>query len=88
MNTFITQLQHQPKEPVSIEREHNDVIVIDGVRYDADYFRTFAHPETEYLYAVRRVDETVMLTLIRTPEEAVQFFSEVQGDPAEDNDGL
>lgn len=89
MNTFIKQVTHQPKEPVRIEREHNDVIVIEGVRYDGDYFREFGYPNTDILYSVQRDDEGVVrLTMIRTPEEAVQFFSEEQGAPAEDNDGL
>lgn len=77
MNNHIKQLPHQPKEPVSIEREHNDVIVIEGVRYDGDYFREFGYPDTNILYSVQRDDDGVVrLTMIRTPEEAAQFFKE------------
>jgi len=79
MNSQIKTLPHVPTEPLRIEREFEsgrEIIVIEGARYDADYFRTFAYPDTEHLYAVRRVDDCVVLTVIRTPEEAVQFFKE------------
>ena len=81
---FIKQLPHISKEPVSVVREHPDRLVIDGVRYDGDYFRTFAHPETDVLYAVRRdEDGVVCLTVIDCLEKAVEFFNEIgQGDPA------
>jgi hypothetical protein len=37
---FIQEVEHVAVEPVRIEREHNDVIVIEGVRYGGDFFRT------------------------------------------------
>lgn len=95
MNTLIKQIQHAPVEPLRIEREFEsgrEIIVIEGVRYDADYFRVFAHPETDVLYQVRRDDETVVLTIVRDVEEAKEFFNETigQGDlaPTEEPHGL
>lgn len=97
MNKLIQPMPHIEVKPLSIEREYTmqgrEVIIIEGVRYDADYFRTFAYPETDVLYAVRREEEMVVLTVIRTQEEASEFFNETlgRGDPApteEENDGL
>lgn len=92
MNSNVKNLQHVAQPPLSIERElavGREYILIEGVRYDADYFRTFAHPETDVLYAVRSHDDTVVLTIIHNTDEAQQFFEEMGG-PAqeEDNDGL
>lgn len=78
MSQFIKQVPHQPKEPVRIEREENDVINIEGVRYDGDYFRTLGAPDTDVLYAVQRFEEGVVrLTLIQSVEEAKEFFETV-----------
>jgi len=78
MNNFIKKLPHQDKPPVSIEREENDVINIESVKYDGDYFRTLGAPETNVLYAVQRFEDGVMrLTLIRSVEEAKEFFEKV-----------
>ena len=87
MNSNIKTLPHQVKAPLSIERDistGHEIIIIEGMKYDADYFRTFAYPETDVLYAVRNlVDEVVCLTVVRTVEEAKIFFGETgQGDPA------
>ena len=82
MNGNIKQLPHQVKAPLSIERDistGHEIIIIEGVKYDADYFRTFAYPETDVLYAVRNlVDEVVCLTVVRTVEEADEFFKEIK----------
>lgn len=43
-NQYIRQVAHQPN-PVSIEREEGDVIVIEGVRYSGDYFRAASIPK-------------------------------------------
>ena len=95
MNSNIKQLPHQVKAPLSIERDismGHEIIIIEGMKYDADYFRTFAYPETDVLYAVRNlVDEVVCLTVVRTVEEAKIFFDEIgQGNPAptEEEDGI
>ncbi len=96
MNSNIKPVSHVAQKPLSVEREYvfggREIIVIEGVRYDADYFRTFSHPETDVLYAVRRDEETVILTVIQTPEQASEFFNETlgRGDlaPTEDQDGL
>ena len=82
MNSNIKQLPHQVKAPLSIERDismGHEIIIIEGVKYDADYFRTFAYPETDVLYAVRRLAEDVVcLTVVRNMEEAKMFFEETQ----------
>ena len=96
MNSFIKQIPHVDQKPLSIEREYtmqgHEVIVIEGVRYDADYFRIFAHPDTDVLYAVRRDEDMVVLTVIPTVEVAKEFFEETNGQgypaPTEEQDGL
>lgn len=92
MNSNLMQHQHVAQPPLRIERElagGREFILIEGVRYDADYFRTFAHPETDVLYAVRSHDDTVVLTIIHNADEAQQFFEEMGGTAQEDeSDGL
>lgn len=102
MNNLIKPMPHVEVRPLSIEREYtmqgHEVIIIEGVRYDAEYFRTFAHPETDVLYAVCRDEDQVRLTIIQTPEQATEFFNETIGrgaslddtspTPTEDQDGL
>lgn len=93
MNSNVKNYPHVAQAPLNIERDYTmqgrEVIIIEGVRYDADYFRTFSHPETDVLYAVRRDEETVVLTVIQTLEEASEFFEEVGGTAQEDDqDGL
>ena len=77
-------MTHTPEPPLQIEREYTpqgrEVIVIEGVRYDAEYFRTFSQPETDVLYAVRQdEDGAVKLTVIRNRVEAAIFFDETFG---------
>lgn len=94
MNNLIKQIPHVEVRPLSIEREYTmqgrEIIVIEGVSYDADYFRTFAHPETDVLYAVCRNEDQVRLTIIQTSEQATEFFEKVMGGAAqeEETDGL
>lgn len=80
MNNLIKTLPHQVQAPLSIERDistGHEIIIIEGVKYDAEYFRMFAYPETDVLYAVKRLDEDVVcLTVVRTVEEADEFFKE------------
>ncbi len=81
MNNMIQTMPHIEQKPLSIEREYtpegNEIIVIEGVRYDADYFRAFAHPETDVLYQVMRDGEGVVkLTVIQTLDEAREFFEQ------------
>ena len=82
MNSHIKTLPHQVKAPLSIERDistGHEIILIEGVKYDADYFRTFAYPEADVLYAVKRLAEDVVcLTVVRTVEEADEFFKEIK----------
>lgn len=86
---LIQEVQYKPRKPVEITREHPDTIVIEGVRYAADYFRQFACPEADVLYAVRRDGDQVWLTTIRNTEEATRFFEEITGGeslPSEEQD--
>ena len=82
MNSNIEQLPHQVKDPLSIERDisaGHEIIIIEGVKYDAEYFRMFATPEADVLYAVKRLAEDVVcLTVVRTVEEADEFFKEIK----------
>lgn len=95
MSTLIKPMPHVEKKSLSIEREYTlqgrEMILIEGVRYDADYFRTFAHPDEQALYAVRSHNDTVILTVIRNPDEAKKFFDEVAAphrDDMEDQDAI
>ena len=77
---LIKEVPHQPAPPLGIERDWHsgrEVIIIEGVHYDADYFRTFAHPETDVLYAVKREDDHVCLTVVQTEDQAKEFFENV-----------
>jgi len=71
---FIQEVEHEPKKPVSIEREPNDVVVIEGVRYAADLFRIFANPDVNLLYALQRDGDRVVVKVIRNGGEALGFF--------------
>lgn len=87
MNSNIKTLPHQVKAPLSIERDSSmghEIIIIEGVRYHADFFRMNAMPSDDVLYAVhKRDDGVVIVTVVRTVEEAKIFFNEIgQGDPA------
>jgi hypothetical protein len=81
---FIKQIPHAQKSPLQIERSWDngfEKIIIEGVVYDADYFRTFGAPETDVLYQVRRdADGCVCLTVIDTLEKAQEFFAAKEGD--------
>ena len=75
MSQFIKPLPHVSVEPVQVERVYPDRLTIAGVLYDGEYFRTFSHPETDVLYAVRRdEDGCVCLTVIDSLEKAMSFF--------------
>lgn len=93
----VQKMVYMPEPPLKIEREYapngREMIIIEGVRYDAAYFRTFAHPEPDVLYAVQKLDEAVMMTVIRDADEAQRFFEEIASglDPRNDmevSDGL
>lgn len=97
MNNLIKQVPHVAQKPLSIEREYMlnglELLVIEGVRYDANVLRAFADPAPDALYLIRRDGERVSLTPIRNAEEASEFFNETFGrvDPAsteDDQDGL
>ena len=76
---FFTEIEHAKEEPLKIARWWEggfEKIIIEGVTYDAAYFRTFAEPETDVLYQVRRdTDGCVILTVIDTVEKAQEFFA-------------
>ncbi len=71
-------MPHVPNPLLSVEREFDEggreFILIEGVKYEADYFRTFSHPEVDVLYAVVREEDFLKLTVIDTPERAQEFF--------------
>lgn len=77
MNANIKVLPHEPKKPVTVAREHPDVLVIEGVKFAGDMFRTLAFPGPDYLYAFRRDGDTVILTTVHNVEEAEAYFTEV-----------
>lgn len=79
MNGFIKQAVHQRKKPVTVERDVNDVLVIEGVRFQGDLFRMFAEPDDRCLYAMRRDGDTVVLVTVRDVDEAQKFFEEAGG---------
>jgi hypothetical protein len=83
MNTYIKPVAHQAKRPVTIERDVNDVIVIEGVKYAGDLFRCFAMPGSGVLYAAQNDGDSVRLTMIRTVKEAMEFFEEIEGQAQE-----
>lgn len=62
-NSHIKALDYEARKPVSVEREHPDRLIIEGVRFSGDFFRSLALPSAEYLYVLRRDDDTVILTL-------------------------
>jgi len=79
-SSLIQPMQHMGDAPLRIERDWSggyEIIVIEGIRFDAEYFRTFAHPDVEVLYAVRREDDMVTVTSITNTREAAKFFAEV-----------
>lgn len=81
MNNLITQIAHAEEPPLRIEREFLDgreFVRIEGVLYEADYFREFAQPNVDVLYAIRRDDEgAVGMFLIENAAAAEAFFEEV-----------
>jgi len=77
MNSQIKPFAHQPK-PVTLERDVNDVVIIEGVRYSGDYFRTMSAPNEDVLYAIHKgEDDVVRVTMIRDANEAENFFDRV-----------
>ena len=81
MSQFVKEVMHVAKAPVRIEREDNDVINIEGTRYDGDYFRFMGAPDVDVLYAVRRLEDgCVCLTVVGNVDEAERFFEEVASD--------
>jgi hypothetical protein len=64
---FITQVQHNPVQPVSVVRESDDVLVIEGVRFSGNFFRAFAEEQERRRWIGQ---------LIRTVHDAVEFFHE------------
>jgi hypothetical protein len=71
---LIQQVSHEPRKPVEIERLHNDALLIEGVLYAGDFFRSMADPNPNYLYAIRREGDRVILTTIRNVADATGFF--------------
>lgn len=73
----MTEVTHSFKKPVSVMREENDVLVIEGVRFDGDYFRSLSDPNVDTLYALRKLDDgSVGFIQIHNLDEAQIFFEE------------
>ena len=79
MNGLIRQVEHERKMPVTVVRDVPDVLVIEGVRWAGDIFRTFAMPSDQYLYALKRDGDQVILVTVHDVEEAKKFFAEAGG---------
>lgn len=47
--------RHKPR-PISIERKDDDTLVIEGIRFTGDFFRTMAGPKEGALYQLRKGD--------------------------------
>jgi len=78
-NSNIQELPHVGVRPVSVEREHPDRLIIEGVRFSGDFFRTISYPDPNYLYAIRRDEDGVVSFLVITNVEGAQdFFAEVE----------
>lgn len=76
---LIRELPHVPQRPVSVERQANDVLVIEGVPYAGELFRQMALPDDEVLLAVHRNESgTVVVKEIRNFEQAKRFFEEAR----------
>jgi len=73
----LTQVTHNPCKPVSVMREENDVLVVEGVRFDGDFFRTLSDPDPESMYVLRKLENgCVGFIEIDTLEKAKKFFEE------------
>lgn len=83
-NPPIKLMVHTPEPPLRIERDYDEdgreFILIEGVRYEAEYFRQFSYPETDVLYQIARMEDFVRLVIVETREQAQEFFDEVERD--------
>jgi hypothetical protein len=76
--SFIKEFPHVEKKPVSVERELPDILVIEGVRYAGDLFRTLTDPNDSVLYAIRKDEDGVLrVIVIHNALEAMSFFEDV-----------
>ena len=78
MSNFVKQEEHERKKPVTVERDIPDYLIIEGVRFAGDVFRAFGAPNEQYLYALRRDGDTVVLTTIHNAAEARAYFQKVK----------
>lgn len=77
-NQFMQEVEHEPKKPVSIARDGKDGVIIEGIRFSGDYFRTLKYPKPDVLYAIHsEPDSTITFTVVRNENEAAQFFDGV-----------
>lgn len=61
--------------PLKAEREFPDMLVIEGVRYSGDFFRTNSMPDEDVLYSIFKDDRGIVCVhVIRNANEAEQFF--------------
>ena len=62
-NKCFKPIAYQGKRPVSLEREENDVVVIEGIRFDGEFFRQLAYFESNVLFRIRRIDGEVIVEM-------------------------
>lgn len=76
---FIKPMAHQAEKPLQIERDWSsgrEVIIIEGVRYAAEFFQMIAKPEIDALYALKNNEIGNYWQIIRSMDEAKKFFEE------------
>lgn len=78
-NPFIKELPHQPTRPVSVERTFPDGLLIEGVNYHGDFFRTMGSPKADFLYSIERDGDMVTIRVIANVDEAKAFFEKSGG---------
>lgn len=70
---FIHQLPHNPVEPISLERGEGDTVIVNGIVFQADFFRAFkSELSDKVLY---RIDKHGKYYIIRTLHDATKHFA-------------
>lgn len=64
MSNLIKQVPHQPVRPVSVERTFPDGLMIEGIQFSGDFFRTFADPDPEKLYRIVRDGDVIKIEVV------------------------
>lgn len=67
MNKIISTVPHNPFPPVQVMREVNDVLIIEGVRFSGEFFRSLAEVQQKC---------QLNLPLVETMNDLEVFFLE------------